>query len=151
MRGLGLAMIAAAALSCAPSPPAAPPAALRVPELGRDAAPPPAVAAPLPVTVRVSFLGDDGAFLGPFYDPRPDAAALVRPCFERAREADRALVGFMLFDVALRRGAPARITTRETSALPTSLVACAATALEALRPRDPSFVPPPSLAYVSLR
>jgi len=124
---------------------------MRVPAVARDAGPPRAVAPPLPMDVRVAFLGDDGAYMGPFYDPRPDAAALVRPCFERARDADRTLAGFILFDVALTQGAPARVSTREASALPASLVACAATALEALRPRDPTFVPAPSVAYVSVR
>jgi hypothetical protein len=154
MRRVGVVLLVAGLASCASAPPATPAATVRVPAVTRDAGPPPARNAdppPAPVDVRVSFLGDDGAYLGPFYDPRPDAAALIRPCFERAREDDRTLTGFVLFDVALSHTAPAQITTREASPLPASLVACAAAALGALRPRDPSFVPPPSTAYVSLR
>ena len=106
---------------------------------------------PAPADVRVAFFGDEGAFLGPFYEPLPDAAVLVRPCFERARALERAVSGFILFDVVLTQDGPAKITTREASPLPASLVECASAALVALRPPDRWFVPPPSTLYVSLR
>ncbi len=128
------------------------PAQIRVPaKAPRDAGPSPPPTPPPSVDVRVSFFGDEGAFLGPFYDPVPDAAALVRPCFQRAREVDASVAGWLLFEVTLVRESPARITLRDASPLPEGLVSCATAALAALRSRDPLFLPPPRAAYVSLR
>lgn len=100
--------------------------------------------------VQVSYFGEEGAYLGPFYDPVPDAAKLVAPCADEAK-AEGDVVGWILFDVAVAHDAPAKIARRDSSPLPAAFVACVETALAALRPREAGFVPPPTTAYVTVR
>lgn len=142
------------AFACTPKPPAVAATPLHVPTAappgGATSAGPPAPPPPPPV-IRVTYFGDEGAYLGPFYEAQPEAAHLVEPCVVRTRDEGGPTQGFLLLDIRLAHGAAARVTLRESSPLPASLVACVSAALTALRPRDPTFVPPPLIVYISLR
>ncbi len=131
----------------------APTAPLRVPappEARPSPSTPPA-APPAPAVVRAAFFGDEGAYLGPFYEPVPDAVQLVAPCVARARAEGEPIVGYLVFTVTLAREAPARIALREATTLSDRFVSCVGAALAALRPRDPTFVPQPLVTYISVR
>jgi hypothetical protein len=100
--------------------------------------------------IATSLFTPDGNYWGAQYDPKPEPASLIRPCYERALVTDPELGGWLSFSLRYYYREPVTLTLAESSKLPQALVDCITRALSSLRPPSEALDAYTAL-YISLR